>query len=51
MKKQESEDFEKFCPNCSSTDLELYQGGIMGRMFKCKKCGYIGPVMEKKVLK
>jgi len=45
------EKFEKFCPECGSTDLELYQGGIMGAIFKCKKCGYTGPVMEKKSLK
>lgn len=48
---KEKEKFEKFCPNCGSTDLELYMGGHMGEIFQCWKCKYVGPVMERKVLR
>lgn len=51
MQKTQAEEFEKICLNCGSTDLELYQGGIMGFQYKCKKCGWIGNPLEKKVLK
>ncbi|HIH21866.1 MAG: hypothetical protein J4478_04795 [Candidatus Diapherotrites archaeon] len=52
MQKQElrKESFEKACPNCNSTELELYQGGIMGWQYKCRKCGWIGLPLEKKTL-
>ena len=51
LKNEKKEDFEKYCMNCGSTELELFQGGIMGWQFKCKKCGWIGTPSEKKVLK
>lgn len=37
------------CPNCKSKNITLYMGGIFGK-YKCKKCGYLGPLIveEKK---
>jgi predicted RNA-binding Zn-ribbon protein involved in translation (DUF1610 family) len=37
MKKQK-------CPNCGSEDINLFFGGQFGK-YKCKKCGYLGPII------
>lgn len=42
----------KYCPSCDSSDIFLYLGGDLGILYKCKKCGYLGPVaLEKSVAK
>lgn len=48
MKKEE---FEKFCPDCNSAELEFYAGGHLGWQMKCKKCSWIGLPFERKVEK
>lgn len=35
----------RFCPRCASIELEDFIGFKTGQ-FKCKNCGYIGPVLE-----
>lgn len=30
------------CPQCGSLELYLETGGIMGDIYRCKKCTYIG---------
>ncbi|MCL2549872.1 MAG: hypothetical protein FWE78_02920 [Methanimicrococcus sp.] len=30
------------CPQCGNTELYLETGGIMGDIYRCKKCTYIG---------
>ena len=30
------------CPQCGSTELYLETGGVMGDIYRCKKCTYIG---------
>ena len=30
------------CPQCGSKELYLETGGIMGDIYHCKKCTYIG---------
>jgi len=32
------------CPKCGSEDISLFLGGQFGK-YKCKKCGYIGPMI------
>jgi transposase-like protein len=34
----------KKCPVCKSTDVTLDTGGHTGK-WKCKKCGYFGPLV------
>jgi len=34
----------KKCPRCNSEDIGLFLGGHTGQ-YKCKKCGYIGPMI------
>jgi len=42
----------KYCPKCKSSDIFLYLGGDLGILYKCKKCGYLGPlVLEKPSVK
>jgi phage-related protein len=31
----------KKCPNCMSTNVDLYMGGQFGK-YQCNDCGYIG---------
>lgn len=38
----------KYCPKCRSSDIFLYLGGNMGILYKCKKCGYVGPLALEK---
>ncbi len=35
----------KYCPNCKSRGIYLYLGGTVGVLYKCKSCGYLGPVI------
>ncbi|OGM01335.1 hypothetical protein A3K72_03115 [Candidatus Woesearchaeota archaeon RBG_13_36_6] len=35
---------KEICPSCKSKDITLFMGGIFGK-YKCKKCGYIGPLV------
>ena len=37
----------KICPKCKSTDITLDTAGHTGK-YKCKKCGYIGPLIIEK---
>jgi len=30
------------CPQCGSTELYLETGGVMGNIYRCKKCTYVG---------
>jgi len=39
----------KHCPKCGSTEIYLWLGGNLGMIYRCKKCGYIGPVALEKV--
>ena len=32
------------CPRCNSTELTINIGMNGGRMYLCKKCGYLGPL-------
>jgi len=32
------------CPRCGSEDIFLFIGGQTGQ-YKCKNCGYIGPLI------
>ncbi len=39
---------KKLCPSCRSKNITLYMGGQFGK-YKCKDCGYVGPlIIEKK---
>jgi len=33
------------CPKCRNTEFQVVDV-IKGKQFKCKKCGYEGPMME-----
>lgn len=35
----------KTCPQCGSTEINLYMGGITGSQYKCKRCDYLGSVI------
>lgn len=41
---------KEICPQCKSEAVSLYMGGQFGK-YKCKKCGYIGPLIIKKTKK
>jgi len=41
----------KYCPICGSTEIYLWMGGNAGMVYRCKVCGYIGPVVLEKVVK
>ena len=30
------------CPQCGSSDMYIESGGIMGGIYHCKKCTYVG---------
>lgn len=38
----------KFCPICDSSNVILWMGGTLGVQYKCKKCGYLGPLIVEK---
>jgi transposase-like protein len=33
------------CPVCGSRDIYRPVGGVMGEMYRCKKCGYSGALV------
>jgi transposase-like protein len=33
------------CPVCDSTDIFLVAGGFTGILYRCKRCGYEGPLV------
>ncbi len=33
------------CPVCDSNDIFLVAGGYLGKLYRCKKCGYEGPLV------
>lgn len=35
------------CPNCKSSNIFLFAGGITGS-YQCKDCGYVGPIVIEK---
>ena len=35
----------KRCPKCKSTEVYFHMGASLGMLYKCKKCGYIGPLV------
>ncbi len=35
---------KKICPMCKSDNLTLDIGGQTGK-YRCKKCGYLGPIV------
>ncbi|WP_338097765.1 hypothetical protein [Methanolapillus ohkumae] len=30
------------CPQCGYTELYMESGGIMGNIYHCKRCNYVG---------
>lgn len=38
----------EICPVCKSPDIFLYMGGQLGMLYRCKKCGYTGPIVLEK---
>ncbi|MCX8200675.1 MAG: hypothetical protein N3H84_01015 [Candidatus Caldarchaeum sp.] len=37
----------QICPICGKPEIDLYLGGYLGKLYVCRKCGYIGAlVME-----
>lgn len=38
----------EMCPVCKGTDIFLYMGGQLGILYKCKNCGYVGPIILEK---
>jgi len=40
----------EICPVCKGDDIHLHMGGQIGMLYKCNKCGYVGPIiLEKEV--
>jgi transposase-like protein len=33
------------CPHCQSTDLEIVGGMIMGQVYHCRRCDYVGSLV------
>lgn len=33
------------CPKCLSCRVILYMGGIVGKIYKCLDCGYVGGIV------
>ncbi len=39
----------EICPVCKAKNsMFLYMGGHLGILYKCKKCGYVGPIIIEK---
>ena len=36
---------KKTCPACGSSEIDLWMGSSLGMIYKCRKCGYTGPVI------
>lgn len=39
---ENEEEFIEVCPVCGSPELYYEAGGYTGKVYHCKKCGYIG---------
>ena len=48
MKKEKKTIKVKICPQCKSYNIILWMGGELGVQYKCKDCGYIGPLIIEK---
>lgn len=35
----------RVCPRCLSHRIIPYLGGVIGQMYKCLDCNYIGPII------
>lgn len=35
----------RFCPICWMEGMILWLGGYTGTMYRCTKCGYVGPIV------
>jgi transposase-like protein len=33
------------CPVCGSTEIYRLAGGVMGELYRCKHCGYVGALV------
>jgi hypothetical protein len=38
----------KFCPQCGGSDLYYENGMLMGYIYHCKKCDYVGAFVVEK---
>lgn len=35
----------RLCPHCGSARVDLIAGSIMGQVYRCKKCDYVGSLV------
>jgi predicted RNA-binding Zn-ribbon protein involved in translation (DUF1610 family) len=35
----------RLCPQCGSARVDLIAGSIMGQVYRCKKCDYVGSLV------
>jgi len=35
----------EICPVCGSSELYYETGGYVGKVYHCKNCGYVGPLV------
>ncbi len=35
----------KHCPHCNSSDLEIVGGMILGQVYHCRSCDYVGSLV------
>ena len=35
----------RLCPQCGSANLELIAGSIVGQVYHCRKCDYVGSLV------
>jgi transposase-like protein len=33
------------CPSCNSEEIYVESGGVTGMIYRCKRCGYRGPLV------
>ena len=36
----------RVCPQCGSTNVKEFMGGVLGEKYACNACGYVGLVLE-----
>ena len=36
---------KKICPQCGGNELYLESGGVMGGIYRCKNCTYVGTLV------